>query len=81
MAMGWEPKSTWAELSAGVESPNKSYLYLHKDGRWWLDGPTGAGEYVAPAVEGNGVPQIGWTLLSGMEPLPTVTLVEGEGEL
>eukprot|EP00636_Phaeomonas_parva_P001759 CAMPEP_0118880436 /NCGR_PEP_ID=MMETSP1163-20130328/20015_1 /TAXON_ID=124430 /ORGANISM="Phaeomonas parva, Strain CCMP2877" /LENGTH=115 /DNA_ID=CAMNT_0006816845 /DNA_START=252 /DNA_END=599 /DNA_ORIENTATION=+ len=78
MAMGWEPKVTWEELSAGgawYEAPNKSYIYLHKDGRYWMDGPTGAGEYAA-ADDGAGVPAAGWEPLGGMEPMPTVAPAE-----
>lgn len=83
MAMGWDSQSTWEELSAGMdwyEAPNKAYLYLHKDRRWWLDGPTGAGEYVAPACEDGALPTTGWQLLGGMEPLPMLEPFE-DGDL
>eukprot|EP00954_Amorphochlora_amoebiformis_P023509 1360482-Amorphochlora_amoeboformis.AAC.2 len=62
---------------------NGSYIYWNKsDGRWWIDGPSGAGVYivadkVAHLGRGEFPPSDGWKALQGSrKPLPTVEVGE-----
>ena len=78
-ASNWAPVATWHELSeAGrtwFESANGSYFYWNRgDGRWWLDGPSGAGLYAA-LDRGKVPPQTGWTGVtrSVRSPMPVVS--------
>ena len=52
--MKWDPQSTWTQLAAPscrwfLHDNNASYIYLHNDGRFWMDDPNGAGIYVCDA--------------------------------
>mmetsp|Transcript_22209 Transcript_22209/g.31009 ORF Transcript_22209/g.31009 Transcript_22209/m.31009 type:complete len:123 (-) Transcript_22209:96-464(-) len=77
--MMWDPKSTWMELSdqkrLWFEAENGSYIYWNQsDGRWWLDGPSGAGLYI---VENSDElpPSTGWRALRGVRaPLPSLKI-------
>ncbi|GAB5365521.1 hypothetical protein AAMO2058_001065400 [Amorphochlora amoebiformis] len=79
--MFWEPKEMWEELSdqkrLWFEAENGSYIYWNKsDGRWWIDGPSGAGVYIV-ADKGEFPPSDGWKALQGSrKPLPTVEVGE-----
>ena len=81
--MNWDSTEMWNQLAVPTakwfEHDNGSYIYLHKDGRWWMDDPSGAGVYVCAASEGVGkVPSQGWKpLQGGKDPMPTV---EHEGD-
>jgi hypothetical protein len=81
--MRWNSQDMWNQLAVPsapwFEHDNGSYIYLHRDGRWWMDDPSGAGVYVCPAQEGDTkVPSQGWEPLSrGQEPMP---VVEHDGE-
>ena len=77
-ANSWEPDATWRKLSdAGrtwFESANGSYFYWNRgDGHWWLDGPSGAGLYIA-RDDGPRPPESGWTGVTGRvrAPMPVV---------
>ena len=77
----WNPDQMWDQLAVpGVEwyeHENGSYIYLHNDGRWWMDDPTGAGIYVCASNSDNEmIPSSGWEPLSrGADPMPTVELI------
>ena len=63
-ANNWEPAATWQQLSDGkrawFESANGSYFYWNRgDRHWWLDGPSGAGFYIA-RDDGKVPPLSGW---------------------
>mmetsp|Transcript_54106 Transcript_54106/g.131312 ORF Transcript_54106/g.131312 Transcript_54106/m.131312 type:complete len:187 (+) Transcript_54106:169-729(+) len=52
--MKWDPQRTWTQLAAPtcqwfLHNDNASYIYLHNDGRFWMDDPNGAGIYVCDA--------------------------------
>ena len=52
--MKWDPQRTWTQLAAPscrwfLHDNNASYIYLHNDGRFWMDDPNGAGIYVCDA--------------------------------
>jgi len=76
--MRWNSEDMWNQLAVPsaywFEHDNGSYIYLHKDGRWWMDDPSGAGIYVCPASDGvDRVPSAGWQPLSaGLDPMPMV---------
>jgi hypothetical protein len=79
----WDATKMWLRLSdqkrVWYEADNGSYIYWNKgDGKWWLDGPSGAGLYI---VEDSGKtpPVKGWGRLRGAKlPLPTLELVLGK---
>eukprot|EP00470_Lotharella_oceanica_P010652 CAMPEP_0170183364 /NCGR_PEP_ID=MMETSP0040_2-20121228/30465_1 /TAXON_ID=641309 /ORGANISM="Lotharella oceanica, Strain CCMP622" /LENGTH=118 /DNA_ID=CAMNT_0010429071 /DNA_START=213 /DNA_END=566 /DNA_ORIENTATION=+ len=79
--MFWDPKDTWIQLSdqkrPWFEMDNGSYIYWNKsDGRWWIDGPSGAGVYIA-ASKDELPPTTGWRALQGSKaPLPTLKIEE-----
>mmetsp|Transcript_54108 Transcript_54108/g.131316 ORF Transcript_54108/g.131316 Transcript_54108/m.131316 type:complete len:184 (+) Transcript_54108:125-676(+) len=55
--MKWDPRLTWIQVAAPscqwfLHSDNGSYIYLHNDGRFWMDDPNGAGIYVCDASNG-----------------------------
>mmetsp|Transcript_35054 Transcript_35054/g.49021 ORF Transcript_35054/g.49021 Transcript_35054/m.49021 type:complete len:215 (+) Transcript_35054:132-776(+) len=77
--MMWDPSSTWNELSdqkkLWFEAENGSYIYWNRsDGRWWMDGPSGAGLYIVK--NSNDLPPTsGWQALRGSKaPLPEIKL-------
>jgi len=77
-ASNWEPAKMWRELSesgrAWFESANGSYFYWNRgDGHWWLDGPSGAGLYIAHD-DGQVPPLAGWKVVTRhvREPMPAV---------
>lgn len=82
--MGWNTLKMWTQLAV-PEAPwflheqNGSYVYLHKDGRWWMDDPSGGGIYVCRHQNSGNVtkvPSSGWEALQSpaarVEPMPTV---------
>lgn len=81
--MRWDPRQTWRQLAVPeapwFEHDNGSYIYLHNDGRWWMDDPSGAGIYVcARSSDMSVVPANGWEPLTGGDPpMPTVTQTSG----
>lgn len=74
----WNAQDMWNQLAASAadwyEHENGSYIYLHNEGRWWMDDPSGAGVYVCRASVGDTkVPAVGWEPLSrGEEPMPVI---------
>jgi hypothetical protein len=93
--MGWPADSTWQNLATHsvdwfANEENDSYIYLHRDKQWWIDGPDGSGIYIArnkssdDAASGastslphNIPPQTGWNpLASGLDPLPVVEVLQ-----
>ena len=83
--MGWPSKATWIQLAVPsldwYEAENGSYIYLHKEGQWWIDDPSGAGIYIANNMEANKPlpinPPSDWKpLASGTLPLPSVELFD-----
>lgn len=84
--MRWNAGDMWNQLAVPqapwYEHDNGSYMYLHQDGRWWMDDPSGAGIYVCPAIDGSvTVPSGGWQPLSGgVDPMPTVHLEADNGD-
>lgn len=80
-AMNWDTEQTWKQLSDQArpwyEAENESYVYWNRgDGKWWIDGPSGAGIFI---VKNDGwfPPKSGWMALdSDYEPLPKVTPLE-----
>jgi hypothetical protein len=78
--MRWNSEDMWNQLAIPAakwfEHDNGSYIYLHKEGRWWMDDPSGAGIYVCQ-VSSEGVekvPASGWEPLSrtGADAIPSV---------
>ena len=75
--MGWASDKMWLRLSDQLrpwwESDNGSYLYWNQaDGKWWLDGPSGAGVYIV-LDSSQTPPADGWQPLPGaLLPLPQV---------
>jgi hypothetical protein len=80
-SMNWDTAQMWNQLSdqrrPWYEAENESYVYWNKgDGKWWIDGPSGAGVYIVKNA-GWVPPKSGWISLdSDYQPVPTV-LVEG----
>jgi len=80
--MLWDPEQTWKELTTGTtpwfESDNDSYIYLNRDGRWWIDDPSGAGVYIAKHDGASETPPTsGYVPLSGGElPVPQVVTAD-----
>ena len=82
--MGWPSRATWERL-ASTASPhwflsekNDSYIYLHTDMQWWIDGPDGAGIYIADAKSSKPEepPTTGWKpLVANVTPLPVVEIL------
>lgn len=76
--MQWNSNDMWNQLAVPTatwfEHDNGSYIYLHRDGQWWMDDPSGAGIYVCAAQQGDKtVPSHGWEPLSGgVHPMPVV---------
>ena len=81
--MRWDTQMLWNQLAdknvPWYEAPNESYIYRNKgDGKWWIDGPSGAGVYIAKSDELL-PPKRGWVALSSdYEPLPIIDILEGE---
>ena len=75
-------EQTWKELTTGTtpwfESDNDSYIYLNRDGRWWIDDPSGAGVYIAKHDGASETPPTsGYVPLSGGElPVPQVVTAD-----
>ena len=77
-AMNWNTEQMWKQLSdqsrPWYEAENESYVYWNRgDGKWWIDGPSGAGIYI---VKNDALfpPKIGWIALDkDYEPIPEVT--------
>lgn len=86
--MNWDTNQMWNQLSdpnvPWFEAQNESYIYWNKgDGKWWIDGPSGAGVYIVPRNSKNDMfpPKDGWiSLRPNYEPPPTVEITP-EGEL
>ena len=85
--MNWDTEQMWKNLSDQKtawfeQSDNESYIYWNRgDGKWWMDGPSGAGVYIVPdpnLVVGNGLPPTsGWVALSSdFNPVPEVKVLE-----
>lgn len=81
--MGWPSEPTWKRLSVPsvdwFEHENGSYIYLHQEGQWWIDEPTGGGVYLTNNnMEHPDIPPTnGWKPLAGaVEPLPQLRIVE-----
>eukprot|EP01063_Lacrimia_lanifica_P035781 TRINITY_DN6909_c0_g4_i1.p1 TRINITY_DN6909_c0_g4~~TRINITY_DN6909_c0_g4_i1.p1 ORF type:complete len:124 (+),score=20.28 TRINITY_DN6909_c0_g4_i1:139-510(+) len=79
--MGWDTPQMWAQLSDGrrpwFEAENESYIYWNRgDGKWWIDGPSGAGVYIVPS-NAPVPPGSGWQPLAPeYAPLPSVEALE-----
>ena len=77
--MNWDTAAMWQRLSDGkrpwFEAENGSYIYWNRgDGKWWIDGPSGAGVYIA-FDDGETPPEDGWMALPGAkQPLPMVKI-------
>lgn len=82
-AMRWDTQQMWHQLSdlqrPWYESENESYIYWNKgDGKWWIDGPSGAGVYIVKNGGWN-PPKHGWMALDkDYEPLPSVMVIENK---
>ena len=82
-SMNWDTEQMWKQLTekgrSWYEADNQSYVYWNKgDGKWWIDGPSGAGGYI---VKSNGElpPRSGWVALSSdYNPVPIVDILDGE---
>ena len=79
--MGWETAKMWQQLTDGrtpwFEKPDGAYIYLNTDGQWWIDGPSGAGVYIAPAATDHVPPRRGYRALPGAkQPVPAVVIEE-----
>ena len=64
-----------------LEHENGSYIYLHAEGQWWIDEPSGKGVYIATADRSEKHPPIdGWKSLISERglPLPTVEHITQE---
>ena len=63
---GWKTSTMWAQLNAGqtwYAAPNGAYIYYNvQDQHWWIDAPSGAGVFKAPAPA-HAPPQLGWNPL------------------
>ena len=81
--MNWDTEQMWKQLSdqsrPWYEAENESYIYWNRgDGKFWIDGPSGAGVYI---VKNDGLtpPSEGWVSLSNdYEPAPTVSSLDNE---
>eukprot|EP00523_Entomoneis_sp_CCMP467_P007081 CAMPEP_0168741162 /NCGR_PEP_ID=MMETSP0724-20121128/12363_1 /TAXON_ID=265536 /ORGANISM="Amphiprora sp., Strain CCMP467" /LENGTH=141 /DNA_ID=CAMNT_0008788641 /DNA_START=30 /DNA_END=455 /DNA_ORIENTATION=- len=95
--MGWPSRATWTKLAVPsldwYEANNGSYIYLHQEGQWWIDDPSGAGIYIADNHKNNNHhknnnndnkplplnPSSEWKPLGpGTLPLPSVELLVDE---
>jgi len=87
--MHWDPSAMWHQLARPKErnkawwlkEDDDSYMYYNfGDGQWWIDGPDGAGLYVAPEAEPSATPPpLGWRPLAGVAaPPPSVAVVKEE---
>ena len=81
-AMNWDTQRTWNQLSSRkrhwfLSEENDSYVYWNKgDGKWWIDGPDGAGIYIVKN-DAEFPPNIGWMALDKeYEPCPIVEILE-----
>lgn len=80
--MEWPPAPTWQKLACPevdwFESDNGSYIYLHNEGRWWIDDPKGGGIYIAnhsPNAKVIAPPYSGWKpLVDNALPLPSISI-------
>ena len=78
--MGWDSQEMWKKLY-DTSTPwfthrdNDSYIYRNKgDGRWWIDGPSGAGVYIVPSRD-KLPPSAQWVALDKQFlPVPQVSL-------
>ena len=79
--MKWDTVQLWNQLSDNkrpwYEAENESYVYWNRvDGKWWIDGPSGAGVYIVKH-DGWVPPKNGWVALDlDYSPVPTVAAVE-----
>ena len=74
----WQPAAMWKQLSDGkrawFESANGSYFYWNRgDRHWWLDGPSGAGFYIA-RDDGQLPPLSGWVPVTPSIRMPAPTI-------
>lgn len=79
--MKWDTVQLWNQLSDNkrpwYEAENESYVYWNRvDGKWWIDGPSGAGVYIVKH-DGWVPPKNGWVALDlDYSPVPTVAALE-----
>jgi len=78
--MNWPSELTWQKLATPnvewFESDNGSYIYLHKEGQWWIDAPDGGGIYITDD-KSKEPPCGGWKpLVENALPLPTVSITD-----
>ena len=78
--MGWDSDAMWRDLYDSdtpyyLHRENDSYIYRNKgDGRWWIDGPSGAGVYIIQSREKLPPPK-SWTALDRAHlPVPKVVV-------
>ena len=78
--MGWDSVAMWKELYDDtapfyLHRDNDSYIYRNKgDGRWWIDGPSGAGVYIISSRD-KLPPSTSWSALDKAHlPLPKVSV-------
>ena len=81
---GWNSVEMWEKLYDKttpwfMHVDNDSYIYRNRgDGRWWIDGPSGAGVFIEDLSvirpQSKFPPTVGWVPLEqDYMPLPTVT--------
>merc|ERR1712216_217655 len=62
---GWGVKDTWGRLSSRNDrwfqkTDSEAYIYWNaSDGQWWIDGPSGLGEYIVKGPS-HAPPSHGW---------------------
>ena len=85
--MGWDSHAMWAKLYDTstpwfIHRDNDSYIYRNKgDGRWWIDGPSGAGVYIVPSRD-KVPPSSAWVALTQQYlPLPQVSVLDLDKEV
>ena len=78
--MGWDSVAMWKQLYDEtapfyLRRENDAYIYRNKgDGRWWIDGPSGAGVYIVPSDD-KLPPSSLWSALDDRHlPLPKVSV-------
>jgi len=81
ISMNWNTQQMWNQLSDSsrpwYEAENDSYIYWNKgDGKYWIDGPSGAGIYIVKDSS-ELPPKTGWISLDkSYEPIPTVEVLD-----
>ena len=65
-------------LLTSFQSHSTAYIYWNmSDRHWWIDDPSGAGVFKAPAPS-HAPPQLGWRKLGAQEPPELVATMRGE---